>query len=138
MFYLYHSLVLASGILATTFESCTSEPYLKTSEATVHSVHEVTLGGMAIIAGVVSDSIGSDLRGAIVVLYDSTGAVGITASKVKPGSSYEIANVPPGKYTLTARYIGYRFGMVRNLTIRPNTLIVIDFCLRWGGLQTIP
>ncbi len=82
------------------------------------------------LKGVVKDAASGDLLiGANVFIPD----LGIGASSDVDGS-YTIAKIPPGTYTVTARYVGYK-QTTEEIVIRANSTTAFDFTLEPTAVQ---
>lgn len=86
--------------------------------------------GQAVVTGVVSDSISVDpLAGANVYIEGTS-----LGSAANLYGEYRIVNVPPGMYTLTVSYIGYKTKK-QNIRVRPNEKLKVNIPMAMDVLE---
>jgi hypothetical protein len=103
----------------------------------LHSTHAMEFDGLSAIVGTVSDAFGSTMAGANIYIPELATPEGGRGAAVGEDNCYTISDVPPGKYTLRATFLGYRTHDRKNLVVQPNQLIVVDFVLDTARVQLI-
>ncbi|RMD93115.1 MAG: hypothetical protein D6814_16075, partial [Calditrichaeota bacterium] len=95
-----------------------------------YGASSVFAGTTGKIAGTVTDAkSGSPLPGANVVIEGTT----FGASSDENGR-YFILNVPPGRYTVKATFIGYKAAVVRNVAVNVDVTSTVDFKLEESAI----
>lgn len=86
------------------------------------------------LLGTVTDSSGSVIVGATVSAKNvNTGVVNSTTTG--PEGYYTIPNLPPGTYTVTVQYTGFKTGIAENSTIQVEKTTRVDFTLSPGQVN---
>ena len=75
-----------------------------------------------IITGKVLDKNGSPIEYANLIIYKKRDSSMVTGTISKFDGSFEINDIPPGKYYLTANFIGYNKELIDNISIFPDNL----------------
>jgi hypothetical protein len=52
-----------------------------------------------------------------------------SGTSVGPGNQFEVSDIQPGTYTLRVSMPNYRTQKIRNLSLKPNQLVIVDFVL---------
>src|SRR5262245_52811482 len=89
----------------------------------------------AILSGRVSDTSGGAVRGAAVTATNvETGAA--STSVANDTGSYTIAALPPGRYILSAEFVGFKKFVREGLTLEVQGRPQIDIVLEAGDVQS--
>ena len=120
------------AIVSMLFSACTAQRLSERKDVTIHSVHSFEFNGNATIVGVVSDTDGEFLPGASVALFEVDTEHLRNEAEVQPDGTYKMTNIAPDKYRLRAKMAGFKTVPIKDIKIRSNTLVVIDFQLDNG------
>jgi len=123
------STIIFFSAFAVMIASCSMERVLRKAEVTIHSIHQVDCKGLAIIAGTAVDTVGQRIVDLEISIYDADTHIFIARTSANKNSTYELTNIPPGKYTIFAWMLGYKKAMLNNFVIQPNTVNIIDFSM---------
>jgi outer membrane receptor protein involved in Fe transport len=103
-----------------------SGPVLWIATAALLVLSSMAMAGNGKLAGKVTDASGQPLIGANVVTTVGTTPRGTTTDDE---GKYFILNVPPGVYTVTASYIGYKSLAQTEVSVRLDLTSAIDFAM---------
>jgi Carboxypeptidase regulatory-like domain len=124
--YLFLALI---AFFSMVFSGCISQKLSERTDISIHSVHSLDFNGKATIVGVVTDVDGEFLPGASVALFDVDTEALKNEAEVQPDGTYKMTDISPDKYRLRAKVAGFKTVPIKDIKIRANTLIVIDFVL---------
>ena len=91
--------------------------------------------GNATLNGIVTDSTGAVIPGAVVTATNETTGMATTRVTNESGN-YEFTFLPPGLYTLTAQVPGFETGIYRNVELREEEPVLLSFTLELGVVAT--
>ena len=119
-------------------------------EKVMREMHQVVLAGVvllwglststfaqgnATLNGIVTDSTGAVIPGAVVrATNEMTGMA--TTRVTNESGNYEFTFLPPGLYTLTAQGPGFETGIYRNVELREQEPVLLSFTLELGVVAT--
>ena len=109
-----------------------SGPVLWMATAALLALSSIAMAGNGKLAGKVTDASGQPLIGANVVTTVGTNPQGTTTDDE---GKYFILNIPPGLYTVTASYIGYKTLAQTDVSVSLDMTSAIDFKMEQ---ETIP
>ena len=101
-----------------------SGPVLWMATAALLALSSIAMAGNGKLAGKVTDASGQPLVGANVVTTVGTTPQGTTTDDE---GKYFILNIPPGVYTVTASYIGYKSLVQTDVSVGLDLTSAVDF-----------
>ena len=101
-----------------------SGPVLWMATAALLALSSIAMAGNGKLAGTVTDASGQPLVGANVVTTVGTTPQGTTTDDE---GKYFILNIPPGVYTVTASYIGYKSLVQTDVSVGLDLTSAVDF-----------